>query len=59
MRLNRLKPINIEISKEKTFGELLALIHESNPLISLGPFININEKTFFNPSDTERREAKK
>lgn len=58
LRINRLKPINILIEKSGTFSDLLSKIHDENPIISKQPFVNINEKMFYNPIDEARRIAK-
>ena len=43
---------------DQLFSDFLEQVGEKMPMISKRPFVNINGKTFYNPSDSARRVEK-
>lgn len=58
MRANNLKSIALTVSETTTFDQIIQMIRAENQLVSTTPYVNILDKTFYNPFDRQRRDAK-
>jgi len=51
MRANNLKSIALTVSETTTFDQIIQMIRAENQLVSTTPYVNILDKTFYNPFD--------